>query len=57
MHHLVMSHDINLLANMNTIKKQSLLFSSMELGLEVNTGKTLSLCSYIVTRMQDKILI
>jgi hypothetical protein len=57
---LVYADDVNLLGeeNINIIKESTevQLDASKKLGLEVNARK-LSICSYLVTRLQDKIII
>jgi hypothetical protein len=55
---LVYADDVNLLANnIDTIQKntQTLIDDSKEVSLEV-TQRKLSICCYIVTRMQGKIM-
>jgi hypothetical protein len=59
-HLLVYTDDVNLLGDdVNTIKKntESLTDASKEVGLEVNTEKTASICRCLITRVQgNKIL-
>jgi hypothetical protein len=54
---LVYVDDVNLLGdNIDTIKKntETLIDGSKEVGLQANTEKTI--CCYLVTRMQGKIM-
>jgi hypothetical protein len=58
-HISVWSMQVNLLGeNINIIKKNTaLLVASKEVGLEVNTEKiNYSVCSYLLTSLQDKIM-